>query len=272
MTSITIEELDLDLGLAPQENEEYPMTFHDPMYDERQTEMYKNNNLGSNVLRTNPFSGNNEEIIDDNEDSTYETPQEFMSEESANNITLTATQDLIILLQSLYQSQAALALLNDSLSLQQNPETLAQLTQTLINTFGEDIMEEEPLYVNAKQYNRILKRREARAKLEAEGRIPKQRQKFLYESRHLHALRRVRGEGGRFSSGSTTQSEDTLTSSTSPSNSTSSSTEYPTGQNAQLPKLRRKRPVETEVTQIVKSKFSKGVMSKNAIKGVSRSK
>ena len=35
--------------------------------------------------------------------------------------------------------------------------------------------EEEPLYVNAKQYNRILKRRQARNKLENEGRIPKVR-------------------------------------------------------------------------------------------------
>lgn len=39
--------------------------------------------------------------------------------------------------------------------------------------------EEEPLYVNAKQYNRILKRRLARAKLENDGRIPRTRQVFI---------------------------------------------------------------------------------------------
>ena len=57
---------------------------------------------------------------------------------------------------------------------------------------------QQPTYVNAKQYSRILKRREARALIEEIYSIKRQRLEYKHESRHCHALKRPRDKTGRF--------------------------------------------------------------------------
>lgn len=61
--------------------------------------------------------------------------------------------------------------------------------------------DEEPIYVNAKQYNRILKRRQSRAKWMGDHGVAGGANGYRYSSRHMHAKKRPRDPAGRFIKG-----------------------------------------------------------------------
>uniref|UniRef100_A0AC35UI70 Nuclear transcription factor Y subunit n=1 Tax=Rhabditophanes sp. KR3021 TaxID=114890 RepID=A0AC35UI70_9BILA len=77
----------------------------------------------------------------------------------------------------------------------------AQSSEQVNTETNSDISEAndgQTVYVNQLQFKRIMARREARLKLLMGGKLPKQRQKYLHESRHKHAQKRVRGVAGAF--------------------------------------------------------------------------
>ena len=71
------------------------------------------------------------------------------------------------------------------------------------------LKDEEYIYVNSKQYYRILQRREKRKKLSIlYQNSSDSNKKYHHESRHKHAMNRKRGKGGRFLSKNEKEEEE----------------------------------------------------------------
>ncbi|XP_023537393.1 nuclear transcription factor Y subunit A-3-like isoform X1 [Cucurbita pepo subsp. pepo] len=102
-------------------------------------------------------------------------------------------------------------------NLHDSDQTQAQVNSNVVGStparvpLPHGLAEDGLIYVNAKQYHGIIRRRKSRAKLEAQNKVIRNRKPYLHESRHCHAVNRVRGSGGRFLSAKKDQPPDHIT-------------------------------------------------------------
>jgi hypothetical protein len=162
---------------------------------------FNNNQTMTNLI--NPINNNNNTIISDN----YLKPENKLIDEKNKNFNqlneeITKIKKIIDNDPSrnpqdcfdLYGYPFITPGDNYSFSQFNNPFKQKYLIKTLFDN--------KYIYINGKQYHRIMKRREVRKKLKESIQINKNKvdknKKYHHESRHRHAMNRERGKGGRF--------------------------------------------------------------------------
>ena len=168
-----------------------------PKIEEEITNAYINNNKINNANNANNINNinninNNQKIMNLNFIEEFDKIKNIMNNDPSRNPNL-KSQDCL----DIYGYPFLNSGVGYSFSQFNNTFKQKYLMKTLFDN--------KYIYINGKQYHRIMKRREMRKKIKEaieenkdKNKTDNKNKKYHHESRHRHAMNRERGKGGRF--------------------------------------------------------------------------
>ena len=162
-------------------------------------QIYNNNNINNNSIISDNNINPENKIISENIDENYQNINKFKEEfAKINNIIKNDPSRNPNL-----QSQDCFDLYRYHFITPGDNYTFSQFSNAFKQKYlMKTLFDNKYIYINGKQYHRIMKRREVRKKIKESLQINKNKvdknKKYHHESRHRHAMNRERGKGGRF--------------------------------------------------------------------------